>query len=132
MDDSILSSPAKEHKPKEMWDKSTRSTVRSLKRKGHSWGKIHTLTGVPKSTIRDICKSKSSDNPRRGKTFKLKLLKRADTQRIMRLVSESWANRTKSWADIKRDLSLDASTTTTRRTMKAVKNARLYSNQLVQ
>jgi hypothetical protein len=86
-------------------------------------GDPHILTGVPKSTIRDICKSKSSDNARKGKTFKPKLLKRADTQRIMRFVSESWANRTKPCAGIKRDLSLDASTTMIRRTTKAVKNA---------
>ena len=70
MDDSIISSPAKEHKPKEICG---RPSARLRER-----GEIYLLIGVLKSTIRDIYKSESSDNPCKGKTFKLKLLKRAD------------------------------------------------------
>jgi hypothetical protein len=60
-----------------------------MKRDGKGYGTIFAKTGVPKSTVRRICKSESSRTARKGKVFKPKLLKEADIKRIYRFVSES-------------------------------------------
>ena len=119
MEDSIILSPsAANHKPKEQWKTPVRSTVRSLRRQGKSYGEIKKLTGLERSTIQGIVKGVSSRTTRKGKATKPKALKQADIKRIFRFVSESWTNRTKSWARIKAELHLEASTTTIRRVMK--------------
>ena len=79
---------------------------------------IKKLTGLPRSTIQGIVYGPSSRTTRKGKSFKPMLLKPAEIQRIFRFVSVSWTNRTKSWARIKAELKLTASTSTIRKTMR--------------
>jgi hypothetical protein len=108
MEDSIILSPiALAHKPKEMWKTPVRSTVRSLRRQGKSYGEIKKLTGLERSTIQGIVKGVSSRTTRKGKPTKPKALKTADIKRIFRFVSELWTNRTKSWARIMAELHLE-------------------------
>jgi len=118
LDAIILSSPVADHKPKEMWKTPVRLVVRSLRRDGKSYGEIKKLTSLERSTIQLIIKGPSSRTTRKGKTFKPQLLKPKEVRRIFLFVSKSWANRTKSWARIKEELHLSASTTTIRRTIK--------------
>jgi hypothetical protein len=116
---TILSPLAiKEHKPGDQWKTPVRSIVRGLRWKGLSYGEIRLETGLTRSTIQHMVKGPSSRTTRKGKTFKPRLLKQVDIKRIFRFVSLSWTNRTKSWARIKAELHLEASTTTIRRTMK--------------
>jgi hypothetical protein len=89
-----------------------------MRRDGISYGKIKKKTGISRSTLQKICAAPTSANPRKGKVYKPTLLKQRDVKRIFTFVSQSWVNRTKSWARIKAELYLDASTTTIRRTMK--------------
>jgi transposase len=115
----ILSPSAiKEHNPGDQWKTPVRSIVRGIRRKGMSHSKIRKETDLTRSTIQHIVKGPSSRTTRKGKTFKPRLLNQADIKRIFRFVSESWTNRTKSWARIKAELHLEASSTTIRRTMK--------------
>jgi hypothetical protein len=114
LDPIILSPLAANHKPGEMWRTPVRLVVRSLRRAGKSYGEIKKETGLERSTIQGILKGPSSCTTQRGKTFKPHILKPHKVQRIFLFVSESWANRTKSWARIKAELHLDASTTTIR------------------
>jgi hypothetical protein len=114
----ILSSLAADHKPKENWKTPVRFIVRSLRRQGKSYGYIRKVTGLERSTIQGIVKAASSRTTRKGKATKPKALKQADIKRIFRFISESWTNRTKSWARIKAKLHLEASTITIRRVMK--------------
>ena len=120
MEDSIILSPSalKDHKPLENWKTPVRATVRSLRRQGKSYGQIRKLTGLTRSTIQSIVKAPTSRTTRKGLATKRRALKQADVKRIFRFVSESWANRTKSWGRIKAELHLDASITTIRRVMK--------------
>ena len=115
---TILSSPVANHKPNEMWRTPVRAVVRSLCRKGKSYGEIRKETGLERSTIQSIIKGPSSCTTHKGKTFKPQLLTPKEVRRIFLFVSESWTNRTKSWARIKAELHLSTSTTTIRRTMK--------------
>ena len=124
MEDSILSSPVlREHRPGEMWPTPVRSTVRSMKRDGKGYKAIFKKTGVPKSIVRRISKSESSRTTRKGNVIKPKLLKPADIQRIYRFVSESWTNRCKPWGRVKAKLSLKASITTIRKSIKDTNTA---------
>jgi uncharacterized protein YerC len=107
-----------EHKPKEMWKTPVRSSVRTLRRQGKSYNQIVAETGLKRSTIQDIVKGVSSRTTRKGKATKRPVFKQADIKRVFRFVSESWANRTKSWASIKAELHLEASITTIRRVMR--------------
>jgi hypothetical protein len=120
MEDSIILSPSaiKEHSYKGMWKTPIRSTVRTLRREGHSYGQIRALTGLQRSTIQGIVKGHSSRTTRKGLATKRPALKQAEIKRIFRFVSESWTNRTKSWARIKAELYFEASTTTICRAMK--------------
>ena len=119
MSDLIILSPlAADHKPKEMWKTPVRSVVRSMRRAGNTYGEIKKATGLERSTIQGIINGPSSRTTRKGKTFKPHLLKPHEVRRIFLFVSKSWANRTKSWARIKAELHLEASSTTIRRTMK--------------
>ena len=120
MEDLIILSPSviKEHGYKEMWKTPVHALVRSLRRQGHSYGQIRALTSLKRSTIQGIVKGPSSRTTRKGLATKRPALKQADVKRIFRFVSESWANRTKSWARIKSELHLEASTTTIRRVIK--------------
>jgi len=95
-----------------------RAKVRGTRAAGKSYREIRKLTGLERSTIQGIVKGLSSRTARKGKTFKPKLLSQADIKRIFRFVSESWTNRTKSWAGIRAELHLTASLTTIRRTIK--------------
>ena len=79
-----------------MWRTPVRSTVRSLRRQGHSYRQIRALTGLKRSTIQGIVKGPSSRTTRKGLATKRPALKQADVQRVFRFVSKSWANRTKS------------------------------------
>ena len=54
---SILSSPAINHKPKEMWKTPVRCVVRTLCRQGQSYGEIKKETGLERSTIQGIWRS---------------------------------------------------------------------------
>ena len=78
---SILSSPAMDHKPKEMWKTPVRC-VRTLRRQGKSYGEIKKETGLERSTIQGICKGASSYTTRKGKAIKPEALKEADIRRI--------------------------------------------------
>ena len=120
MEASIILSPStiKQHGYKDMWKTPVRATVRSLRRQGHSYGQIKALTGLKRSTIQGIVKAPSSRTTRKGLATKKPVLEQADIKRIFRFVSESWTNRTKSWARIKAELHLEASTTTIRRAMR--------------
>jgi hypothetical protein len=119
MSDLIILSPSVvNHKPKEQWETPVRLIVRSMRRQGKSYGEIKKATGLERSTIQHIIKGPSSRTTRKGKTFKPHLLKPHEVRRIFLFVSESWTNRTKSWARIKAELHLKASSTTIRRTMK--------------
>src|ERR1700730_10921099 len=106
------------HQPNENWKTPVRSTVRSLRRQGKSYGQIREVTGLSSSTIQHIVKAPSSRTTRKGLATKKPVLKQADIKRIFRFVSESWTNRTKSWARIKAELYLEASTITIRRAMR--------------
>ena len=55
---------------------------------------------------------------RKGLATKKPVLKQANIKRIFWFVSESWTNRTKSWACIKAELHLEVSTITIRREMR--------------
>ena len=79
---SILSSPAINHKPKEMWKTPVRCVVRTLCRQGQSYGEIKKETGLERSTIQGICKGASSYTTRKGKAIKPEALKEADIRRI--------------------------------------------------
>ena len=105
---NILSSPDLNYKPGEMWRTPARSKIRVMRAAGKSYGEIKKLTGLEWSTIQGIIKGPSFRTTRKGKTFKLTLLKKSDIQRIFRFVSESWTNRTKSWVRIKAELFLEA------------------------
>jgi hypothetical protein len=97
MEDSIILSPsAANHKPKEQWKTLVRSTVRSLRRQGKSYGEIKKLTGLERSTIQGIVKGASSRTTQKGKATKRPVLKPAEIRRFFRFVSKSWTNRTKS------------------------------------
>jgi hypothetical protein len=115
---NILSSPDLNHKPGEMWRTPARSKIRGMRAAGKSYSEIKKLTGLERSTIQGIIKGPSSRTTRKGKTFKPTLLKKSDIQRIFCFVSESWTNRTKSWARIKAELFLEASSTTIRKTIR--------------
>jgi hypothetical protein len=122
MEDSIILSPSVvNHKPKENWKPPICSTVCSLRRQGMSYGKIKKLTGLKRSTIHGIVKAVSSHTTRKGKATKCLALKPAEVRRIFHFVSESWTNCTKSWARIKAELHLEASTST-------IKIILIYSN----
>jgi hypothetical protein len=86
-----------------------------------SYGEIKKLTGLERSTIQGIVKAVSSRTTRKGKATKCLALKPAEVRRIFHFVSESWTNRTKSWARIKAELHLEASTST-------IKIILIYSN----
>jgi Transposase len=108
----------KKHQPNENWKTPVRSTVRSLRRQGKSYGQIREVTGLSRSTIQHIVKAPSSRTTRKGLATKRPALKQADVKRIFRFVSESWTNRIKSWGRIRHELRLEASITTIRRVMK--------------
>ena len=114
----LLPLAIKEHKPRDMWKTPVRSIVRGIRQDSKSYSKIREKTGLTRSTIQHMVKGPTSRTTRKGKLFRPRLLKQADIKRIFRFVSESWTNRTKSWARIKAKLHLEASTTTIRRTMK--------------
>jgi hypothetical protein len=120
MEDSIILSPSvlRDHKPKEMWKTPTRAIVRGMRRDGKSYGEIREKTGLTRSTIQGIVKGVLSRTTRKGLATRRPMLKQADIKRIFRFVSELWTNRTKSWARIKAELHLEASTTIICRTMK--------------
>ena len=121
MEDSIILSPGvlRSHNPNENWKTPVRAAVRTLRREGASYGQIKAKTGLSRSTIQHIVKAHTSRTTRKGKANKSAILKQADVKRIFRFVSESWANRTKSWGRVKAELRLEASITTIRRVMKA-------------
>jgi transposase len=108
----------KKHQPNENWKTPVRSTVRSLRRQGKSYGQIREVIGLSRSTIQHIIKAPSSRTTRKGLATKRPALKQADVKRIFRFVSESWTNRIKSWGRIRHELRLEASITTIRRVMK--------------
>src|SRR4051812_26732649 len=114
MEDSILTSPVKNsHKPGQMWPPSVRAVIRAMHRRGDGYGTIYKETGVLKSTVKRIIAGESSDNSRKGKVFKSKLLKEAEIKKIFRFVGASWTNRTASWVCIKAELGLYHVSTTT-------------------
>ena len=116
---NILSPDAlKDHKPNENWKTPVRSTVRSLRQQGKSYGQIREVTGLTRSTIQHIVKGPTSRTTRKGLATKRPVLKQAEVKRIFRFVSESWTNRIKSWGRIKHELKLEALITTIRRVMK--------------
>ena len=120
MEDSIILSPSvlKDHNPNENWQTPVRAVIRSLRRQGASYGQIKKQTGLTRSIIQHIIKASSSRTTRKGLVTQRTALKQANVKRIFRFVSESWANRTKSWGRIKAELHLEASITTIRRVMK--------------
>ena len=120
-DSSIILSPGilRSYNPNENWKTPVRATVRTLRREGASYGYIVKKTGLSRSTIQYIVKAHTSRTTRKGKANKWRILKEADVKRIFWFVSESWTNRTKSWARVKAELRLEASVITIRRHMKA-------------
>jgi hypothetical protein len=119
-DSLIILSPGilRSHNPNENWKTPVRATVCTLRREGASYGYIVKKTGLSRSTIQYIVKAPISRTTRKGKANKSRILKEVDVKRIFRFVSESWTNRTKSWARVKAKLRLEASVTTIRRYMK--------------
>jgi hypothetical protein len=71
----ILSLLVANYKPREMWKALVRLVVRLLQQSGKSYSKIRKETGLKHSTIQGILKGPSSRITRKGKTFKLQLLK---------------------------------------------------------
>src|SRR4051812_32024320 len=105
MEDPILTSPVKNsYKLGQMWPLSVRAVVRAMHRRGDGYGTIYKETDVPKSTVKRIIAGESSDNPRKGKVFKPKLLKEVEIKKIFRFVRVFWTNRTAFWARIKAEL----------------------------
>jgi transposase len=120
MENSILSSsPLRNHSAGDNWTTPVRAKVRVLRADGKSYGDIQKATGLARSTIQGIVKSKSSRTLRKGKATKPKLLKGRELRRILRYVSASWSNRRQSWSQLRAVLNIQASTTTLRRTLKA-------------
>jgi hypothetical protein len=85
----ILSLLAANRKLKEMWKTPICLVVRLLRRLGKSYSKIRKETGLKHSTIQGIFKGPSSCTTRKGKTFKLQLLKSYKVERIFLFVSKS-------------------------------------------
>ena len=115
----LSSSPLTVHAPNANWDTPTRAKVRMLHKSGNGYKRIRKKTGLPKSTIRNIIQSKSSRRTRKGKTYKKILVSTRDLRRVFRYVSASWDNRRASYARIKAECNIQASTTTLRRALKA-------------
>jgi hypothetical protein len=99
----LPSPPGINHAPKQNWDTPTRAKARLLRKERHSYRQISKLTGLPRSTIQSIVKSKSSRRTRKGKYYKSKLLSTR-----LRWVSACWNNRRASFSQIKATLWLDA------------------------
>lgn len=110
----LPSPPGINHAPKQNWDTPTRAKARLLRKERHSYRQISKLTGLPRSTIQSIVKSKSSRRTRKGKDYKPKLLSTRQ-----RWVSACWNNRRASFSQIKATLWLDASSTIIRRALRA-------------
>ena len=119
MDDSLLSSPAKTHQPKENWDTPTRANVRLLRRDSDSYNTIVKKTGLKRSTIQGIVKSKGSRTLRKGKATKKKLLSTYDIKRMIRWLTRSWENRRAPYHRLKAALRLNVGVDTIRKTLKA-------------
>src|SRR2546421_8991291 len=100
-DKFIPSSRVANNKPNEMWKTPVRSVICSLRCQGHSYDEIKKLAGLEQSTIQSIINGPTSRTTRKGKAFKPQLLTPKEVRRIFLFVSESWVNRTKSWARIK-------------------------------
>ena len=92
MDSSILSSPVlREHKPGDEWRAPERRAIRALRRSGKTYGQIRTLTGLSRSSIRDIIKTPSGEGTtRKGKATKKKLWKQSDLDEMKRVLQELW------------------------------------------
>ena len=120
MESTLLSSPTvAAHAPKENWDTPTQAKVRMLHKQGKGYKAICKETKLAKSTIRNIIKSRSTRRTRQGKTYKKKLLSARDLRRVLRYVSASWDNRRASYARIRAECNIQASTTTLQRALKA-------------
>jgi hypothetical protein len=103
----------------ENWKTPVRATVRTLRQEGASYGYIIKKTSLSRSTIQHIIKAYTSWTTYKGKANKSRILKEADIKRIFRFISESWTNRTKSWARVMAKLWLEASIITIHHHMKA-------------
>ena len=120
MNDSVLSSPpATLRAPKSNWDTPTRAKVRLLYKLGNGYDAIRNQTGMPKSTIRNIIKSHSSRRTRKGKSYKRKLISTRELRRVLRYIAQSWETRRASYARLKAECHINASTTTLRRALRA-------------
>jgi hypothetical protein len=102
-DTSILSSPlVRDHKPGGGWSTPIRSSVRSMRRDGLSYGQINKKTGLTRSTIQRMVKARSSRSARKGKPIKKRALTTQQIARMIKWLSASWDNRRASYSEIKR------------------------------
>jgi transposase len=119
-DTSILSSPlVRDHKPGGGWSTPIRSSVRSMRRDGLSYGQINKKTGLTRSTIQRMVKAKSSRSARKGKPIKKRALTTQQITRMIKWLSASWDNRRASYSEIKRQLNLNCSTSSICRALRA-------------
>src|SRR5450432_1644353 len=120
MESTLLSSsPLAAHAPNGNWATPTRAKVRMLYKSGKGYKQIRNETKLSTSTIRNIIKSGSSRRTRKGKVYKKTLVSTRDLRRVFRYVAASWDNRRASYARIKAECNIKASTTTLRSALKA-------------
>jgi histone H3/H4 len=115
--DSILS-PFAQTKYGGNWDTPARAKIRALATLGICQIEIHHMTNIPQPTISRILKEHGSRRSRKGRQYKLNLISKRETRRIIRYLSKSFYTRSLSFDCIKADCYINTSTSTIQRALK--------------
>jgi Transposase len=114
---NLFSSPP-QNKTRGEIKESTRNRIRSLRKAGWTTYKIIKESGLSASIVKRVVKAESSKRTRKGKQYKPSLLTTRDVSQIIRYITSTYTSRKFSWSDVKKNLQIEASADTIRKTMK--------------